>query len=435
MKSSINIQILNDSIGKRKYRLLPFPPINCISFICRYFSKKGKDNLISVASYLSEKIDENWLWSEMKANLSNPQHSKLQLDILLTMKSDLKVSSLLTDTEFSFALLQDVIECAFRSMVAVFQRDCIAYNPHVNYLKVPFVLKFFLEKHLDKYSEKDQLLTLQKFPKDLLWITKILTQFLMNCAYLEQIALKSIELRLWDKFMADHLMKPTTINVIVDILFIIVDSPWGQFENKERLEITLQFIQLAMENNYIFRMWNKVENYEKHFEKFVALVNFIYQLLEVKLKNSPWLRDYKGIEGFFDRTQSDSSLINLYEKVSLMIKLREEFSSKNNSRVDMSLAMICRIIHNIVRFNQIYPMAVIPHKYLRTVCDNLVLSDPLKCPVPMMSIGDLKDSDTLKDFVANVKDIGFTSRQQFEEYLMTLLVLLNTEFDESEYGE
>lgn len=260
----------------------------------------------------------------MKSNLSNSQHSKVQLDILLTMKSDLKVSNILTETEFSFPLFLDVIECSFRSIATVFQRDCIAYNPHVNYLKVPFVLRFFLEKHLDKYSDTHQLSTLRNSPEDLLWITKILTQFLMSCSNLEQIALKSIELRLWDKFMADHLLKPTTIDVIVEILFIIVDSPWGQFNDTERLEFTLHFIHLAMENNYIFRMWNKVENYEKHFKKFVAFVDFLYRLLEVKLKNSSWLRDYKGIEGFFDRTQSDGKLVDLYEKLSLMIKLREE---------------------------------------------------------------------------------------------------------------
>lgn len=284
---------------------------------------------------------------------------------------------------------------------------------------------------MNNYCTEDQLRALKTSPEELKWVTRILSQFLRECLRVESFALKCIELKLWDKFMGDHLLKTFTIEMIMRVLLILVDSNVESY-----LEETLDLLQLTLGNNYIFRMWNKQENYGKYFDTFMALINFTHKLVQEQMKHSAWMRDYKGIEGFFDEVDRDPQLLDLYTKVSFLIKLREELSSKLVQQLDPPvLSVICRIIHHIVRFNQIYPMAVIPHKYLRTVCDNLKLSDRLRCPVPMMSIGDLKDSDTLKDFVANVKEIGFTSRQQFEEYLMTMLVLLNTEFDEQEYGE
>lgn len=319
-------------------------------------------------------------------------------------------------------------------MIASFRRDCIAYNPHVNYLTVPFLLKHSLDQLMMNFNAPQD----DQSVRDLKWVIRIFTQFLVECQRLETVALRSIELKLWDKFIGDHLMKPTMIETFLKLLFEIVNHHLlDPLAAGDSLEDTLNFLQLVLGNIYIFRVWNKPENFDKYFATFVVVIKFIHRVVEKKMRYSAWVRDYKGIEGFFDVANSDPVLLELYTKVSLLINLREELSGQgiDGRRQDEALSVICGIIHHIVRFNQIYPMAVIPHKYLRTVCDNLKLSDRLRCPVPMMSIGDLRDSDTLKDFVANVKDIGFTSRQQFEEYLMTLLVLLNTEFEEEEYGE
>lgn len=355
----------------------------------------------------------------------------MQFAILLTMKSDSKVGSLLGDLQLNEANYKDGIVAAFHHLILSFQKDCIVYNPHVNYLKIPFLLKYFLDQLVDGNSSISQ-----ENPRDLM---RILSTFLEEYNRLEEIVLRRIALRLWDKFSTENLMKPPMIELIIEVLSRhiqeILETKKVEEINPIELEDTLQFIIRLLENHHIFRNWNSTLNFERHFAKFVSLINLIYEVSCVEMRNKAWIRNYKGIGGFFDEQKSDPELLDLYQKVSFLIKLREEFNGKDDTMSCKRVGKICKIIHNIVRFNQIYPMAVIPHKYLRTVCDHLPLVDRLKCPVPIMSIGDLKDSDTLKDFVANVKQIGFTTRQQFEEYLMTLLVLLNTDFDEAEYGE
>lgn len=344
------------------------------------------------------------------------------------MKSDLKVGTLLDAIELRDWHYIHGVRAAFQHMISSFHRDCIAYSPHVNYLKIPFLLKYFLDQLIERHSSINS-----DHPSELM---RILSTFLVEYIELEKIALRRIELRLWDKFAVENLVKSTMIEFIMEVFGHQIKKMLSITDEIDpvHLEDTLEFIVLVLENTLIFRNWNSSRNYQLHFDKFVSLINLIYEISLLEMKNKAWIRDYKGIGGFFDVANSDPELLDLYSKVSFLIKLREEYNQKLASD-NCKIGKICRIIQNIVRFSQIYPMAVIPHKYLRTVCDNLQLKDRLKCPVPIMSIGDLKDSDTLKDFVANVKGIGFTSRQQFEEYLMTLLVLLNTEFDEAEYGE
>lgn len=383
---------------------------------------------------LSENVDENWLWHQIKCNLSSASDPQAQLEVLLSMKSDSKVSSLLSQTTLSRSLQIQVIECSFENMAASFQRDCIAYNPHVNYLTVPFLLKYTFDQFVSSHSTEEQIMRLREDGEALQWVIRFIVEFLSQCLRLEAIALRSIELKLWDKFVGENLLRPSAVEMIMKVLRVTME---GTSHDERAMEGAVDLLWSVLGNNYVFRMWNRQENYERYFETFVSVVNFVTRLVEERMRHSAWIRDYKGIDGFFDEENSDPELVSLYTKVSFLVKLREELSGREGGghQLDPMLSRVGRIVHHIVRFNQIYSMAVIPHKYLRTVCDNLRLTDHLKCPVPMMSIGDLRDSDTLKDYVANVKEIGFTSRQQFEEYLMTLLVLLNTEFDEAEYGE
>lgn len=63
------------------------------------------------------------------------------VDMLSEIKSETKLNKIFQSPQFDRSLLKIVIQCSFNEMVIKFKQDCLQHNPHMNYLKIPLILK------------------------------------------------------------------------------------------------------------------------------------------------------------------------------------------------------------------------------------------------------------------------------------------------------
>jgi hypothetical protein len=61
--------------------------------------------------------------------------------LVYEIKSESKLLHILSSKDFNISLLKDLIKIAFEHMIHNFQSDCVQHNPHLNYLKIPALLK------------------------------------------------------------------------------------------------------------------------------------------------------------------------------------------------------------------------------------------------------------------------------------------------------
>lgn len=64
--------------------------------------------------------------------------------MLSEIKSETKLNKIFQSKLFDRSLLKIVIERSFNEMVIKFKQDCLQHNPHMNYLKIPLILKHAL---------------------------------------------------------------------------------------------------------------------------------------------------------------------------------------------------------------------------------------------------------------------------------------------------
>lgn len=88
---------------------------------------------------------------------------------------------------------------------------------------------------------------------------------------------------------------------------------------------------------------------------------------------------------------------------------------------------LCKVV---LKLNEFYQYTTTPYEIMMvyTFNDNLLIKEPnnsLKLKLLPVPIEYLSDSDLLEKYVKRINLFGFSHRQLFEEWFMTLLVLLN----------
>ncbi|XP_046806711.1 uncharacterized protein LOC111675673 isoform X2 [Lucilia cuprina] len=201
----------------------------------------------------------------------------------------------------------------------------------------------------------------------------------------------------------------------------------------------------------------KHQNEEKSFENEAWLtaeynpkVIFLGKLIETKIGNNDKGICFGGCEYYGSTTSSSLSALALSNIDVLDLK------GINNQFDFISLHTLLSISISSLRFNLFYALAVTPYEIIqqqqRLLACQSTTTSPTTSPshksqsgtsagaattnssnsmLPIIPIESLSDVDILKSFVKRLSIFGFTTRQQFEEYFMTFLLLINKVYDEN----
>lgn len=75
-------------------------------------------------------------------NAFNCEIDKIKIiEMLHEIKSEIKLSQIFQSNGFDKSLLKTIIEYSFKVIGTKFKQDCLQYTPHMNYLKIPAMLK------------------------------------------------------------------------------------------------------------------------------------------------------------------------------------------------------------------------------------------------------------------------------------------------------
>lgn len=403
-----------------------------------HFEEKSND-FVQVERDL--KIDEFWFANEVENYLRSNKFLEPVTTLLLDYKSEKKLSSIVKANYFQNNHILTSIRVSFRCLKQSFQRDCILYKPHIDYLKVPILLKFCKQKltqNLNEYlmgleNSEAKLFESQNLMKEYI---DLITDYLDNIQCLEEIVLQFLELRLWDKFYQEQLLDSQLIELMLrfsnEISVYIHEIPP---ENNLTIESCINCLTLIVNNKYVFTKWNSSMNLNQHAMIYKSIVTKLSKVLKHHLYDSQFVKNNKAPETVFEVAESNPDALQFYQDVMFLSFLKEIEGKLDTTATNVLIKPTLKLTTLLMRFDLVYTMAVTPHELFKTLQTKVAVNEISSCPIPMVSIDFLKIPEILRIYVAKVNSVGFVTRHHFEEHIMSLMVLVNSEFSTDELGK
>lgn len=374
-----------------------FPIWNAIKIL----QKVEESNFLIDYTEMNETIDESWLLRQAEEAVSD--NSTQIAEMLFEIKSESKLTAIFRSQNFNVKLLSSTINISFASMLRSFRVDCIAINPHLNYMKVSPLLKVTINV-LGKLLESDSC--------DKVELAKILKKYMQWIFELYHVSLIYVDIKSIEKFIADNFLK--NLQNLNKFLKELIES---LKETK-----SLPYTELVLETIYAtFIITQDTKNYDN-------LIFFISRILQDFFKLSDFVERYQEPPIFDELTNKDLTAI---KNVILIAKIYEFYedgdlkfiplSSKQNKIVELSF----KLSKLMLRENKFYQYIITPYEIITSyrLGDNMLDLETLK--LKQIPIEYLNDCDLLERYIRRINRYGFRQRKEFEEIFMTLLVLLN----------
>ncbi|XP_058457032.1 huntingtin [Malaya genurostris] len=370
-------------------------------------------------------VDEPWFMEQITYHCTAESYTKPRniARMLHEVNSESKLITLLSGGNFNPRVLREVIVTAFETMAQTFRRDCVQFNPHLNYLKVHPMLKVALIVLMKKLDE------LNLVPEDELDETtnlhyvKSVNRFLENLNRLEHLSLIYVEARFIDRFVKDHLLKSNFFESL--LIFArncgkVIRSRVGLagLKNTNSLELYLKCIDLTLKQRYLWAELNQNDKYGDDQDLYVCVV---FDILKDHLQGRMLLKRYQSPEAFVEQIWQKYDQVEVYLQVALIAQYLSETEENPKNplvRVLQSVAV------SVLKLDRFYPLAMTPPDVLYSYSFEDDSAESL-LRLPSVPIDFLYDLETLEGYLKRVNIFGYSSKQQFEELFMSLLVLIN----------
>lgn len=277
----------------------------------------------------------------------NPSNT---FQLLCEIKSEVKLQNIIDATEFNEKNLSTCITFSVKQMMENFKIDCVQYNSHINYLKIPIILKVSINvliKKLQLFIQSVEncdgfLFCNDNFNKKLKNLTQSVIEMFKSFELLEENCLIFVEMKFIEKFVRDNLLKPNNYDVFIKFLKINIQFSEYLIKNDENINsIKLSECFLCME--VILRernIWNEINQTEKYFSHIKLAVNVIYLYTKNLLDKTIFLKKYinPDIFGNFSKQDENDDYINIYLKTIFIAKFIED---KDNLMIEYSTKQVC----------------------------------------------------------------------------------------------
>ncbi|CAO1418775.1 unnamed protein product [Diamesa serratosioi] len=421
---------------------IKFPTFfNSINVFVDFLRRSRKKEAFQVdESNLNQMVDETWILKTAKLFISGRLKrvkNGLQIaEMLHEIKSESKLINLLTKSDFNITLLSSTFHVCFVKMLENFRIDCIQINPHLNYMKMAPLLKIsivILMKNLEKIIDEDGEIRCNDTMEELAKIVKIYLSWIKE---LYQVSLVYVEARLVEKFISDSLLKSNLFKTLLKFLEMLVNLARIQLKDGKLLSMRKldQILNGIKEMLSEFRLWQEF-NQNLDFQRTSdSLIELIHDFIIIFMSETEFLTKYEHPQ-LFDEIQDQKcdTRIKTIRKVIFIAKFEELYRNgmfkdvAMLSEVRKLLELILKLSKPVLRLQRFYQFAITPYEILisyRSV-DNLLLLDENFLKLQQIPIEYLSDTDLLEFYIRRITWYGYTQRQEFEEYFMTLLVLLN----------
>lgn len=408
-----------------------------VDFLRKNHQKKDLKEEVD-ESNLNQTIDETWILSTAKLFISGRLKSVkngLQIaEMLHEIKSESKLINLLTTSDFNITLLSSTFRVSFAKMLENFRIDCIQINPHLNYMKMAPLLKIsivIMMKNLEKICEDE------KRCKDTLEeLAKIVKTYLSWIKELYQVSLIYVEARLVEKFISDNLMKSNFHKTILNFMEKLVEYARLQLKDEKLMSFrNLDQILIGIRETFgEFKLWQEFNQNNAFQSASDSLVELIHDFIIIFMSETEFVTKYENLQ-LFDGIQDPRYLLRIktIKKVIFIAKFEELYRSgifKDVyvlSEVRKLLELVLEISKPVLRLQRFYQFAITPYEILMSYRsgDNLLILEGSSLKLKQIPIEYLSDTDLLEFYIRRITWYGYTQRQEFEEYFMTLLVLLN----------
>uniref|UniRef100_A0A182SEX2 Huntingtin n=1 Tax=Anopheles maculatus TaxID=74869 RepID=A0A182SEX2_9DIPT len=373
-------------------------------------------------------IDDAWFLQQVSYHCTETSYTKSRniAKMLLEIKSESKLINLLSSGSLNVRLLRDIIAVAFESMFLAFRTDCVQFNPHLNYLKVHPMLKVALIVLMRKLSE-----TKHKPQPDTvatMHCAESVICFLEYLKKLEHLCLFYIEGKLIDRFIKEHLLKSNFFETLLsfgNVCARLLEQE--SVENVTRIELYLKCIGTIVQQRYLWQELNQNDRYRDDVDHYVKVT---YKLIAGSLLDDQLLGRRQLPVVFESFLAAGSSSMEIYLKAIIIAEFVSDRTAmaKCVSMGSNMLSLIESFAIPLLKLDRFYAYALTPYE-LYECYDSLGALENGHPKLPTVPIEHLFDVELLEMFLKRANVFGFSSRQQFEELFMALLVLLNRSDD------
>lgn len=245
-------------------------------------------------------VDEPWLMQQAEY-VAFTANSSCVYGILAEIRNAAKLQFIFESPRFDRRMLTVIIERSFDEMIKRFKQDCFQHNPHMNYLKIPLVLRVAIDTLVNEIET-----ICSQSPKvavafDLLVsIADALTALLGCTERAENECLVYVEAPFVEKFIGRHLLRQTDYTTFVRLACVclnraneIMRDPEEDSDCVRRLRSLCECVNAVLQQRHIVADVNS--NLDKYGALTDILVPTVYEVLKRFLAGATFMHTY-GVE-------------------------------------------------------------------------------------------------------------------------------------------
>lgn len=228
------------------------------------------------------------------------KNSKALAELLFEVTSEKQLTFILSSNQFNICHLQKFIDFSFEHMATTFKHDCMQFNPHLNYLKIPLLLKISvasLMKNVQSLCDSvpivggndrnDAVRKLIDNPGDYKSLVKAMISFLEHVERLEHTCLAFIELKSIEKFFKQNIFKEEMFEVLVNLgticMLYALNVLDGERIMRYDIGISLKCADLILKQKLLWNVINSSDSFSTNTEIFVTV---LYQIIRINFGNT-----------------------------------------------------------------------------------------------------------------------------------------------------
>ncbi|KAH8383215.1 hypothetical protein KR009_007393 [Drosophila setifemur] len=403
-------------------------------------------------------IDESWLFAQLikfaTQHEDAPQQQKQLMLLLLEIQSEPKLNRLLRSLggEQEARLLRHAIAGSLNAMLSAFRQKCIQHAPHINYMQPPPLARVSCSLLLARVQATTDG-PLSPPNGEQLDVCRAVATLVASIRNVEQTALIYIDGRVIEKFLSEHLLREEHLPQFLSYLRwltgaakLILAKPSQQGSGENALGVLLATVDALLMQPRIWRELNasldpglrcQLLDLLDGVARCILQDTIFYQRHRLDRSRSKGPAPQaiflaKLIETQIDIESTDRGRVSADDK-----DARLQFAGQELARVQVPLSLVTSIGISLLRTHQFYAYAVTPHELIQLPeregeqqQQQQQEKQQADGKLPTIPVDSLSDVDILRQFVKRLAIFGFTTRQQFEEYFMTCLLLINKLYDE-----
>ncbi|EDV53310.1 uncharacterized protein LOC6555425 [Drosophila erecta] len=397
-------------------------------------------------------IDESWLFAQLikfaTQHADAPQQQKQLMLLLLEIQSEPKLQRLLRSlgTEQEARLLRHAITGSLAAMMSAFRQKCIQHAPHINYMQPPPLARVSCALLMSKVASTEATKCRNPPTGEQLDVARAVAALMACIRNAEQTALIYIDARLMEKFVVEHLLRREHLPQLLAYLGWLAGAakqilamPTRQESEQDALGVLLATVDALLQQPRVWRELNASLDPSLRCE----LLDLLDSVARCILLDTIFYRRHRGDRNkakgpapqavFLAKlieTQIEIESLDSGRVLAGVEEARLQFAGQDLARFQVALPLLASIGISLLRTHQFYAYAVTPHELIQQQGDQKQQEQQADGKLPSIPVDSLSDVDVLRQFVKRLSIFGFTTRQQFEEYFMTCLLLINKLYDE-----